>query len=159
MSTQVIMPQLGESVVEGTVSRWLIAEGQPVQQDQPLLQITTDKVDTELPAPASGILLKILVPEGQTVAKGTVLGVIGDQEDQEERRIRKIRSGATRPTLGFISPVVGRLAGELGVDLSQVSGTGAGGRITKKDVLAYAAASVHTSRLPAPMRTFPLPSP
>ena len=80
MSTEIIMPQLGESVVEGTVSRWLIGEGQPVRQDQPLLQITTDKVDTELPAPASGILLKILVPEGQTVAKGTVLGVIGDQE-------------------------------------------------------------------------------
>ena len=79
MSTEILMPQLGESVVEGTVSRWLIAEGQPVRQDQPLLQITTDKVDTELPAPASGILLKIFVPEGQTVAKGTVLGVIGDQ--------------------------------------------------------------------------------
>ena len=88
MSTEILMPQLGESVVEGTVSRWLIAEGQPVRQDQPLLQITTDKVDTELPAPASGILLKILVPEGQTVAKGTVLGVIGDRDegrkDQED---------------------------------------------------------------------------
>ena len=87
MSTEILMPQLGESVVEGTVSRWLIGEGQPVQQDQPLLQITTDKVDTQLPAPASGILLKILVPEGETVAKGTVLGVIGDQgsggRDQE----------------------------------------------------------------------------
>ena len=85
MSTEILMPQLGESVVEGTVSRWLIAEGQPVRQDQPLLQITTDKVDTELPAPASGILLKILVPEGQTVAKGTVLGVIGDREDGGRR--------------------------------------------------------------------------
>ena len=102
MSTEILMPQLGESVVEGTVSRWLIAEGQPVQQDQPLLQITTDKVDTELPAPASGILLKILVPEGQTVAKGTVLGVIGDQGDRtgegqgsgirQESGVRDLRS-------------------------------------------------------------------
>jgi 2-oxoglutarate dehydrogenase E2 component (dihydrolipoamide succinyltransferase) len=79
MSVEILMPQLGESVVEGTVSRWLIAEGQPVQQDEPLLQVTTDKVDTDLPAPASGILLKIFVPAGQTVAMGTVLGVIGDQ--------------------------------------------------------------------------------
>ena len=151
MSTEIIMPQLGESVVEGTVSRWLIAEGQPVRQGQPLLQITTDKVDTELPAPASGILLKILVPEGQTVAKGTVLGVIGDQgsgirdqgsggRDQESERVD------TR-TLGFISPVVARLADELHVDLTQISGTGAGGRITKKDVLAYAAASISLETL------------
>ena len=93
MSTEILMPQLGESVVEGTVSRWLIAEGQPVRQDQPLLQITTDKVDTELPAPASGILLKILVPEGQTVAKGTVLGVIGDQGSGSRTKDRTQGSG------------------------------------------------------------------
>ena len=143
MPTEIIMPQLGESVVEGTVSRWLIAEGQPVQQDQPLLQITTDKVDTELPAPASGILLKIFVPEGQTVAKGTVLGVIGDQESHREASALRSQGRESEPldtpTLGFISPVVARLADELRVDLAQVSGTGVGGRITKKDVLAYAA--------------------
>jgi 2-oxoisovalerate dehydrogenase E2 component (dihydrolipoyl transacylase) len=138
MSAEIFMPQLGESIVEGTVSRWLMAEGQPVQQDQPLLQITTDKVDTELPAPASGILLKILVPEGQTVAKGTVLGVIGD----EGSGVREQESeGVDTRTLGFISPVVARLADELHVDLARVSGTGAGGRITKNDVMAYAAAT------------------
>ncbi len=82
MTIQVLMPQLGESVIEGTVAKWLIAEGQPVQQSEPLLQITTDKVDTELPAPASGILLEILVEEGQTVPKGTVLAVIGDDGRQ-----------------------------------------------------------------------------
>jgi 2-oxoisovalerate dehydrogenase E2 component (dihydrolipoyl transacylase) len=147
MLTQVIMPQLGESVVEGTVSRWLIVEGQPVRQDQPLLQITTDKVDTELPAPASGALLKIFVPEGQTVAKGTVLAVIGDQVSG----VRDQGSGPVdTPTLGFISPVVGRLAGELGVDLSQISGTGVVGRVTKKDVLAYAAATVPHEPLAGP---------
>ena len=146
MAAQVIMPQFGESVVEGTVSRWLIGEGQPVRQDQPLLQITTDKVDTELPAPVSGILLKILVPEGQTVARGTVLAVIGDRGSGGRDQGSGIRGQESGPvdtrTLGFISPVVGRLAGELGVDLSQISGTGVGGRVTKKDVLAYAATSV-----------------
>ena len=112
MSTEILMPQLGESVVEGTVSRWLIAEGQPVRQDQPLLQITTDKVDTELPAPASGILLKILVPEGQTVAKGTVLGVIGDQEsgtrDRDQESGIRSQSGQVRGRWGSsrrLSPV------------------------------------------------------
>jgi 2-oxoglutarate dehydrogenase E2 component (dihydrolipoamide succinyltransferase) len=160
MSTEIFMPQLGESVVEGTVSRWLIAEGQPVRQDQPLLQITTDKVDTELPAPASGILLKILVPEGQTVAKGTVLGVIGDQESGNRSQGTGVRGQESEsvdaPALGFISPVVGRLAGELGVDLSQISGTGAGGRVTKKDVLAYAAASVSHEPLAGPDAQLPV---
>jgi 2-oxoglutarate dehydrogenase E2 component (dihydrolipoamide succinyltransferase) len=80
MTTQVLMPQLGESVVEGTVARWLVAEGAAVTKDEPLLAITSDKVDTEIPAPASGILSKIYVPEGQTVAKGTVLAEIGEQE-------------------------------------------------------------------------------
>ena len=139
MSTEILMPQLGESVVEGTVSRWLIAEGQPVRQDQPLLQITTDKVDTELPAPASGILLKIIVPEGETVTKGTVLAVIGEAD---EGRRTKDEETPTISKSGFISPAVGRLAGELGVDLTRICGTGMGGRITKKDVQAYAAASV-----------------
>ena len=153
MTIQVLMPQLGESVIEGTVAKWLIAAGQPVQESEPLLQITTDKVDTELPAPASGILLEILIAEGQTVPKGTVLAVIGDQgsgiRDQESER-------AGTPTLGFISPVVGRLAAELGVDLTQVIGTGAGGRITKKDVLAYVAAP--TPREPLPVTESRVPS-
>ncbi len=84
MTIQVLMPQLGESVIEGTVAKWLIAAGQPVQESEPLLQITTDKVDTELPAPASGILLEILVEEGQTVPKGTVLAVIGTDDDRRQ---------------------------------------------------------------------------
>ena len=160
MSTEILMPQLGESVVEGTVSRWLIAEGQPVRQDQPLLQITTDKVDTELPAPASGILLKILVPEGQTVAKGTVLAVIGDQGSGGRDQESGVRGqGAERVdtrTLGFISPVVARLAEELHVDLTQISGTGAGGRITKQDVLAHAAVSEPHEPLAGPDARLPV---
>jgi 2-oxoisovalerate dehydrogenase E2 component (dihydrolipoyl transacylase) len=160
MPTEILMPQLGESVVEGTVSRWLIREGEPVRQDQPLLQITTDKVDTELPAPASGILLKILVSEGQTVAKGTVLGVIGDQESGVRSQGPGGRGQESGPedtrSLGFISPVVARLADELHVNLAHVSGTGTGGRITKQDVLAYAAASVSHASLAGPDAQLPV---
>jgi pyruvate/2-oxoglutarate dehydrogenase complex dihydrolipoamide acyltransferase (E2) component len=205
MTIEVIMPQLGESVIEGTVAKWLIAAGQPVEQSEPLLQITTDKVDTELPAPASGILLEILVEEGQTVPKGTVLAVIGTEDGgrqttddrrpaggghsatplaqrmaaehgidltavtstgpdgritREDVEAYLATAAGTGPTpsllassfpassLGFISPVVGRLAAELGVDLAQIIGTGAGGRITKKDVLAYVAAPTPRESLP-----------
>ena len=81
MPTQVIMPQLGESVVEGTVTKWLKSEGQSVQEFEPLLEINTDKVDTEIPSPAAGVLLKVLVPDGQTVRAGAVLAVIGQPGD------------------------------------------------------------------------------
>src|SRR5512135_3020772 len=77
MSTNVIMTKLGESIVEGTVTKWLKQEGEPIKELESLLEVNTDKVDTEIPSPASGTLLKILVPEGTTVNAGTVLGVIG----------------------------------------------------------------------------------
>src|SRR5216684_1439073 len=77
MSTNVIMPQLGESVVEGTVSKWLKHEGDRVNEFDPIIEVNTDKVDTEIPSPASGVLLKVLVPEGTTVKAGTLLAVIG----------------------------------------------------------------------------------
>lgn len=199
MSTQVYMPQFGEAVIEGTVSKWLIAEGQSVTQDAPLLQVTTDKIETEIPAPATGILSQIFVPAGQTVTKGTVLAVIeaqgsgvrdqGSETDLELSRrghrvsatpvaqrmaeargvdlatipgtgpggrITKEDIAALPPTAprqvsssvlrlsaaqpGFISPAVGRLAAEHGVDLTQITGTGENGRITKKDVQAFTAA-------------------
>src|SRR5690348_11830448 len=81
MPTKVIMPQLGESVVEGTVSKWLKREGDPVQAFEPLLEISTDKVDSEISAAADGVLLKIYVPEGETVARGTVLAIIGQASE------------------------------------------------------------------------------
>src|SRR5260370_39815866 len=77
MSTNVIMPQLGESVVEGTGSKWLKREGDSVKEFDPILEVNTDKVDTEIPSPAAGVLLKVLVPEGATVKAGTVLALIG----------------------------------------------------------------------------------
>ena len=78
MSTQVVMPQMGESIVEGTITKWHKKPGDPVERDEPLFEITTDKVDTEVPSPASGVLEQILVQEGETVAVGTVVGMVGD---------------------------------------------------------------------------------
>src|SRR6185295_9709955 len=83
MPTNVIMPQLGESVVEGTVTKWLKQVGDRINEYDPILEINTDKVDTEIPSSASGVLLKILVPEGTTVNAGTVLGVIGEPDEAE----------------------------------------------------------------------------
>jgi 2-oxoglutarate dehydrogenase E2 component (dihydrolipoamide succinyltransferase) len=158
MPTKVIMPQLGESVVEGTVTRWLKAEGDSVEEFEALLEVNTDKVDTEIPAPASGKLLKLYVPEGTTVGAGTLLAVIGQQgDDLPEAEAASSEGGSgsvgasappsspvaggveepARADLGFISPVVARLAREHNLDLHQVRGTGTGGRITKKDVLTH----------------------
>ncbi len=163
MSTNVIMPKLGESIVEGTVTKWLKNEGETIKELESLLEVNTDKVDTEIPSPASGTLLKILVPEGTTVNAGAVLAVIGVPGETAADATIPVHGkavvevtqaipataapAATQPVpapsgghdhdLGFISPVVTRLARENNVDLAQVKGTGEGGRITKKDVLAY----------------------
>jgi 2-oxoglutarate dehydrogenase E2 component (dihydrolipoamide succinyltransferase) len=158
MATEVIMPQLGESVVEGTVIKWLKNEGDSIEEYEPLLEVNTDKVDTEVPAPADGTLLKLYVEEGQTVSAGTLLAVIGESGEEapeappeptaapvelqaeETQPAAKTSAEATAgrsPDLGFISPVVARISSEHNVDLSRVDGTGRGGRITKKDVLAY----------------------
>jgi 2-oxoglutarate dehydrogenase E2 component (dihydrolipoamide succinyltransferase) len=155
MATKIIMPQLGESVVEGTVSKWLKNEGDAVKEFDPIMEVATDKVTTEVTASASGTLLKILVGEGITVAAGTLLGWIGQQGeslvDSGDAASHAVAHAPTsnvqRPTsniklqtskeIGFISPVVAKLAAEYKVDLAQVNGTGINGRITKKDVLAF----------------------
>lgn len=159
MATKVIMPKLGESVVEGTVTAWLKEEGDQVDEYESLLEVNTDKVDTEVPSSASGTLLKILVPEGETVEAGTTLAWIGEpgeeipegeqvtEKAQEPQEKAKAEPGTQEPPteqpsgrdkdLGFISPVVARIAQEENVDLSKVKGTGMDGRITKKDVQAY----------------------
>ncbi|MDT8898643.1 dihydrolipoamide acetyltransferase family protein [Thermanaerothrix sp. 4228-RoL] len=153
MATPVIMPQLGESVVEGTVLRWLKQPGEAVAEFEPLLEVSTDKVDSEIPSPAGGIVLQIVVPAGQTVRAGTVLawiGAAGEALSGEEAATVSPTPTETPATpaapppppgrdrdLGFISPVVARLAREHNLDLRQIQGTGEGGRITKKDVLRY----------------------
>jgi 2-oxoglutarate dehydrogenase E2 component (dihydrolipoamide succinyltransferase) len=153
MPTQIVMPQLGESVDEGTVGKWLKKKGDPVQEFEPILEITTDKVDTEVTAPADGVLLEVLVAEGTLVRAGTVLGWVGQageapgpQSDgtpaaapapAPEAETAPDASSAEARSLGFISPVVAKLAAEHNVNLAAIKGTGLGGRITKKDVLAY----------------------
>lgn len=162
MATIVKMPQLGESIVEGTVARWLKAPGEPVDKLEPLLEISTDKIDTEVPAPAAGTLLEIVVPEGATVQAGSVLAYIGAAGEtipttpaRPEAPPTKANTPAVPAPLAastekpsgraFISPVVGRIAAEHQVDLAEVQGSGLGGRITKKDVLA------HLARKPEPI--------
>jgi pyruvate/2-oxoglutarate dehydrogenase complex dihydrolipoamide acyltransferase (E2) component len=152
MATQVILPQLGESVFEGTVDSWLVAEDQPVKADEPLLTITTDKVDTDLPAPASGILLKIVVPAGQTVATGTVLAIIGDADEAlpevspsasvgalkaKTSMLSELGRSDTRSDDVAVSPVARHLAEAHAIDLQKIRGTGPGGRIDKRDVDFY----------------------
>jgi 2-oxoglutarate dehydrogenase E2 component (dihydrolipoamide succinyltransferase) len=203
MGTEIKMPQLGETVVEGTISRWLKKEGESVETDEYLVEISTDKVDSEVPSSASGVVQKILVPEGETVKVGTPIAIIGEEgagaaeeapsqeqpsqeqpseeqpaaeeqpageqvpEPAEERREEPAASAAAgeggRPAAeakpeakpetrrepeaeaapgdtskrGIISPLVRRLADEHGVELSEISGTGTGGRIRKQDVLRF----------------------
>ncbi|WP_420632016.1 dihydrolipoamide acetyltransferase family protein [Candidatus Leptofilum sp.] len=159
MATKVMMPEMGEGVVEGTVSRWLKQVGDPVDQYEPLLEIETDKVTTEATAEEAGTLLEILIPEGETVDVGTVLAYIGQAgesvpqngeapakaadpppetavQPEPEPTITAVRNEPKRYT-GRISPVVSRIAAEHDVDLNRVNGTGRDGRITKKDILAY----------------------
>ncbi|KAA3657630.1 MAG: 2-oxo acid dehydrogenase subunit E2, partial [Chloroflexi bacterium] len=155
MAFEVIMPEMGEGVIEGLVSRWLKQPGDEVEQYEPLLEIETDKVTTEAPAEEGGTLLQILVDAGTTVEVGTVLALIGDPEDdmpvngrgktavsppkpaQPAPKFIAAPPVPTKPYTGRISPVVGRIAAEHEVDLNALVGTGRNGRITKKDILAY----------------------
>jgi pyruvate dehydrogenase E2 component (dihydrolipoamide acetyltransferase) len=167
----VVMPQMGVSVSEGTVTKWLKQEGEQVEADESLLEISTDKVDTEVPSPASGTLTQILVQEGETVDVGTKLAVIGGdgaaaapKEDvpatpptadtvEEAQPAPAAASETTEEpsTNGktFVSPVVAKIASEHGVDPSQVKGTGRGGRVTKKDILNFIESGGQAAQLPA----------
>ena len=172
---EVVMPQMGVSVSEGTITKWLKQEGEPIARDESLLEISTDKVDTEVPSPGEGIVAKILVQEGETVEVGTVLAVIAPEasevtapevsapapeappepatqaasdaseaaatETAEPTAPTPAPTPTAAPASGngrtFVSPVVARIASEHGVDPSTVQGTGTGGRVTKKDILAF----------------------
>jgi len=162
MATKVLVPLLGEGVEEVTVIKWLKKEGDSVNELEPLLEVNTDKVDTEIPAPASGTVLKILAEEGIPAKVGTVLAFIGKPGEavdsgqssvvsnkgepektksnvESQTSVQKPSTFDVRPStdLGFISPVVAKIASEHGVNLQQVQGTGLNGRITKNDVLNY----------------------
>jgi len=169
MPTDIIMPQMGESIVEGTITKWLKKTGDKVQRDEPLFEISTDKVDAEIPAPASGVLQEIKVSEGATVAVNTIVGTISadgeaaaapakqsqaavspaksSPEKKEERTtaptpapapaVSALVSEPTEEEEARSSPLVRKIAREHGVSLSQISGTGLGGRITKQDILSF----------------------
>jgi 2-oxoglutarate dehydrogenase E2 component (dihydrolipoamide succinyltransferase) len=179
----VVMPQMGVSVSEGTITKWLKQEGEQVAADEPLLEISTDKVDTEVPSPGEGVVQQIVVQEGETVEVGTKLAVIAPegaavQEPAAEAPPEPATTATTQaaaeadtpssaeadvpaaqppaepeapapapgpapaPSDGagektFVSPVVARIAAEHGVNVDEVQGTGRGGRVTKKDILAF----------------------
>ena len=188
----VVMPQMGVSVSEGTISQWLKAEGETIEKDETLLEISTDKVDTEVPSPGEGVVAKILVQEGETVDIGTVLAVIAPEgaevsapapeaaplqpvaevapQEAAEAPAPPAAAPAPAPTpapsaedssagnggRSFVSPVVARIASEHGVDPNTIPGTGQGGRVTKKDILAFVESRASA---PAPAAAAPAPEP
>ena len=143
MAIDIIMPQLGESIAEGTVVKWLVQTGGPVEKDQSLLEVETEKVALEIPSPATGLLSEVIVQEGETVPVGTLLAKLESTPPSEViNRVGGVVVRARESTPGgegHHSPAVRQLAKDHGVDLSQVVGTGAGGRVTKKDVEDYLA--------------------
>lgn len=178
--TDVLMPQMGESIVEGTLTRWLKKPGDTVGRDEPLFEISTDKVDTEIPSPAAGVLKEVLVEAGATVQINTVVARIDDgatgaapateapKAEPTPVAAPPAPAAAAAPVapapapeaapvaesasedLGPISPLVRRMAREHNIDLAAVTGTGAGGRITKADVENYLASRTSAAAAPAP---------
>lgn len=192
--TDVVMPQMGESIVEGTLTRWLKKPGEKVERDEPLFEISTDKVDTEIPSPAAGTLVEILVKEGTTVSINTVVARIGEggaaaapapavaapapapapapvappppapapvapPPPAAPAPVAAAPAVEVEPVNGPMSPLVRKMAREYNIDLAQVVGTGAGGRITKQDIEAYienqAARTVASAAAPAPVAAAP----
>ena len=163
MPTDIIMPQMGESIVEGTITKWLKKPGDKVQRDEPLFEISTDKVDAEIPAPASGVLQEIKVTEGTTVGVNTVVGTIAVDGEASSAKPAAAKPAAAPPPKeekksaaapppmpepaasaqeeeveeARSSPLVRKIAREHGVSLSQITGTGLGGRITKQDIMQF----------------------
>lgn len=161
MVTNVLMPQLGESIVEGTIVRWNKKVGDSVLQEEPLFEVSTDKVDAEIPSPVAGVITKILAAEGDTVLVDTIVALIGEREEVEasdgndegfpssQTAARLLDSDGVdsanvrtaernQPVNQAFSPVVRRLAAEHKIDPNTISGTGTGGRVTRADVLRAA---------------------
>ena len=181
--TEVRMPALGESVTEGTVTTWLKAVGDAVDADEPLLEVSTDKVDSEVPAPVAGFLAEIRVPEDETVEVGTVVAIISETAPSAAPAAPTVAAAPAAPAApatpvdpfpnastlaaaatgapvvatpavatgsAYVTPIVRKLARDLGVDLATVSGTGVGGRVRREDVEAAAAAARAAAAAPAP---------
>lgn len=162
MATNVVMPQLGESVVEGTVGKWFKKIGDKIDQYEPIMEVVTDKVTTEIPSPAAGTMLQIVVPEGTTVKAGTVLAVIGEVGEQVQAPVAApmyaaaVPASASAPSIApaapakhngsetttRLTPVVARMIADhkiTAAELATIQGTGEGGRISKKDIEAFVA--------------------
>src|SRR6516225_2065155 len=186
--TDVVMPQMGESIVEGTLTKWLKKPGEHVERDEPLFEISTDKVDTEIPSPSAGTLKEVLVEEGATVQINTVVARISDGDGAggqaaliasrptappaeaaappptpQPAATAPLENGAAPEAVsapaGPISPLVRRMARENNIDLAQVPGTGAGGRITKQDVECYLAQRTQPTAPAAAAAQEPAPPP
>ena len=176
--SDVLMPQMGESIVEGTITKWLKKVGETIEQDEPLLEISTDKVDSEVPSPVSGTIDEILAEEGSTVEINTVIARVSEgggsaksaeepKEEDAEKEERKPEAPKEEPeqdappkeapkpaaaaSSGTVrsSPLVRRIARENNVDLTQVPASGPGGRITKKDIEAFLAEGPKAAPAPA----------
>ncbi len=158
MATEVVMPQMGESIAEGTIVRWIKKVGDAVDKDEPLFEISTDKVDAEIPSPGTGVLLEITVTEGETVPVNSVVAMIGVAGESVAPSSAPAEAGLEAPVTATdpatdsaadaandletrlrtkSSPVVRNIAKEHGVDLRQLNGTGISGRVTKNDILAF----------------------
>ena len=182
-TTSVLLPALGESVTEGTVTRWLKQVGDPVAVDEPLVEVSTDKVDTEIPSPVAGVLMAITVGEDQIVEVGAEIGVLApagsdvstpmspaaappEQAPAQRAQTSEVPPASTAPPptdasapsapatpptadVGYVTPLVRKLAAEYAVDLASVTGTGVGGRIRKQDVLDAAKLVAQRSAQPA----------
>ena len=184
MAVDVIMPQMGESIHEGTITKWLKKPGEKIERDEPLFEISTDKVDAEIPAPVAGVLKEIKVTAGQTVPVQTIVAVIdaqGAAAASAPAKPEAPKAAATAPAKPApsaaapaapaqpagekvrSSPLVKRIAREHQIDLTQVPGTGAGGRVSKDDIMAAvgnggaAATSVQAPRAPSGPTAMPAP--
>ncbi len=163
----IVLPALGESVTEGTITRWLKSEGDAVAVDEPIVEISTDKVDTEIPAAVAGVLIKITAPEDSVIEVGGELGRIGSSVAATPAPAAPTTPAPAAPATpapaepaestpsGYVTPLVRRMASDAGVDLTTVTGTGAGGRITKTDVVAASAGTTAAPTAAAP----PAPTP
>ena len=150
MAYEFKLPDLGEGLTEGEIARWLVAEGQDVAEDEPLVEIQTDKTTVEIPSPAAGRVARILVPEGEVVPVGTVLVVIG--EDGAAPAAPAEPAAAASPDRVRATPLVRKVAQELGIVLADVTGTGPGGRITEQDVRATAGDTAPAEGTREPLR-------
>jgi len=176
MRVDVSMPQMGESIAEGTITRWLKKVGDKVDRDEPIFEISTDKVDAEIPSPAAGVLAEIRNQEGETVAVNTIVAVLETDADADIAAPAAAAASApaaaapaaaapvapaptsAAPAGVFVSPVVRKIAAEHGIDPTVVPGSGARGRVTKKDILAFVAQG-GAAATPAPARPAPAAAP